>query len=86
MKPSFIHTYKEIDSPYWVAAFSTTPMPADLTKEMSAWCYNTYGPGLGDCRIDNSPFIHRWVNDIRWGEVRFSDERDLTWFILRWSK
>ena len=83
-----MRVYKESTGPYWIAEIRTTPMPAELTQCIAKWCYNTYGPGLGDYRVaepKDSPFVHRWVNDIKWGEVRFSNEADLNWFVLRWS-
>jgi len=69
----FIHTYDEegflADEGWTVAAFST-----GLTEEIKEWCYDTYGePGV------------RWCDRISWGEVRFSDKKDLTLFLLRWS-
>jgi hypothetical protein len=96
-----VHSYKEIDSPYWVAAFGMSNLsagnlaqieawcynnfgPGNLTQ-IEAWCYNNFGPGLGEYRLDNSPFIHRWVNDIKYGEIRFSNECDLMWFVAKWA-
>ena len=78
----YIHSYKEANSPYWVAAFETPEQFANT--EIFDFCYKNFGPGLGDMRVDNSPFVHRWVNDIKWGEVRFSQEADLQWFLMRW--
>lgn len=88
----YVHSYKEIDTPYWVASFSLKRGELDesesLLKEIESFCNKMYGPGLGDHRIyplNNSPFVHRWVNDIVYGEVRFSQEEDLVLFLLRWS-
>lgn len=42
--------------------------------EVEEWCYNTYGePGI------------RWVNDIKWGVVRFYYKKDITLFMLKWG-
>lgn len=82
----FVHAYKETRGPYWVAAFDMLPV-ADR-RAVFDFCYQNFGPGLGDMRVAepcDSPFVHRWVNDIHWGEVRFSNEADLTAFLLRWQ-
>jgi hypothetical protein len=69
----FIHTYDE----YWnqghaVAAFSTPTI--DQICKMKTWCRASYGePG------------DRWLDQIIHGEVLFTDKRDLTLFVLRWS-
>lgn len=70
----FIHTYDELginDDGWTVAAFKAE---IDALAEIKQWCYATYG-STGD----------RWKDDIHWGEIRFSDKRDLTFFVLRWS-
>lgn len=79
-----LYTYKETNTPYWVVAFSLDTLTEKDLQDMTRWCYNMFGPGLGEYRVENSPFIHRWINDIKWGELRFSREDDLYWFILRW--
>lgn len=53
--------------------------------DLSWWCYNSFGPGLGEFRMDNSKTVFRWINDIKWGELRFSKEEDLNWFLLKWT-
>lgn len=68
----FIHTYEEYQNQGWaVAAFSAN---IDTLKEIRQWCYSTYGPP-GE----------RWEDAIRWGEVYFSDKKDLLLFSLKWS-
>lgn len=68
----FIHTYDE----YWnqghsVASFScTTAQKADIRE----WCHTVYG-----LQSD------RWIDCIKFGEVLFSDKKDLTLFLLRWQ-
>lgn len=76
-----LHIYKEIESPYWVVAFKHKEERAKMLKK---WCYENFGPGLGRYRVDNSPFVHRWVDDTEWGEIRLSREEDVNWFRLRW--
>lgn len=77
-----IHSYKEAKGPYWVAAFEA---PVSQQGKIFDFCYQSFGPGLGAFRVEDSAFAHRWVNDIQWGEVRFSQEKDLHWFLLRWG-
>lgn len=57
----------------------------DEINEIKWWCYNNFGPGLGEYRIENSPFIHRWINDIDNNEIKFSNKQDLDWFLLKWN-
>lgn len=92
-----IHHYRESKGPYWVAAWIAEIHPAwiaeihpELHDDIFDFCYRTFGPGLGDMRIGHpsehsADTLHRWVNDIKWGEVRFRDEADLALFLLRWS-
>ena len=82
-----IEHYKEDDSFYWCVYFG---IAADRgvafdAAEIRQWCYDMFGPGLGEHRIDESPFIHRWVDDVEWGEIKFSREEDLGLFLLRWG-
>jgi hypothetical protein len=78
-----IHLYQEADR-YWVAAFPI--QPKDKTMEIVWWCTNTFGPGLGPYRVENSPFKHRWINDAEWGELRFYDGDDAAMFVLFWNE
>lgn len=42
--------------------------------DIQQWCYDTYGnPG------------ERWIDNIHFGQILFDDEKDLSWFLLRWS-
>jgi len=81
-----IEHYKEDDSFYWTAYFG---LATDHTKfdaaEIRKWCYDMFGPGLGEHRVESSPFIHRWVDDVEWGEIKFSREEDLGLFLLKWG-
>lgn len=67
----FIHTYSEYwEKGHFVAAFSNSKQTTDIKE----WCYATYGrPGV------------RWIDNISHGQVAFSLEKDLVWFVLRWS-
>ena len=70
----FIYTYDE----YWkndgwaVAAFTADDTSQLL--EIQHWCNTVFGKPND-----------RWEDCIRFGEVKFSDKKDLTMFILRWS-
>ena len=89
--------YKEKNSPYYSVQFEFnekfTPLDPDdfspsLKNEISEihqWCYNNFGPGLGTYRFKNSSSIYRWINNIEFGEVKFSDKKDLDWFVLKWN-
>ena len=79
-----INFHKE-DSKYWVVYFEDYSLDELDRKEIVKWCYDQFGPGLGRYRVDNSPFTHRWINDIEYNEIRFSEEQDVVLFILRWS-
>jgi len=72
----FIHTY---NSTYWkVATFMT---PKENRKEITKWCYQNFGaPGMNTLTKQT-----RWKDSIQYGEVYFSNQKDLVWFILRWS-
>jgi hypothetical protein len=75
----FIHTYeaKTYNQVWHKAAFN-------LPKEYQGiieWCHETFGkPGY----LHESPQT-RWADDIFYGEVYFSQLKDLEWFVLRWS-
>lgn len=56
----------------WAVAFET-PKFSQL-KSMQDWCVETYG---------TDPT--RWCDNIRWGEVRFRNEADVTLFVLKWE-
>ena len=69
----YIHIYKSslMEKDWLVAAFGGD-MP--LLTEVKQWCKETYGvPGL------------RWKDYVHFGEIAFSDEKDLTLFLLRWQ-
>jgi hypothetical protein len=85
-----LYVYKEAQGPYWCVAWYTNnyELTAEDQRQLFMWCYENFGPGLGDMRcepVQTSPFTHRWVNDIEWGELRFSREADLNWFLMRWA-
>ena len=67
-----IHTYDE----YWNQGHSVVAFFASLPEkaEMKEWCNTVYGP-QGD----------RWKDSIEFGEVLFSDKKDLTLFLLKWQ-
>jgi hypothetical protein len=74
----YIHVYEEgwrgsgIAFCWQVAAF-VSPSRTQL-NEIRDWCGNAFGEsGL------------RWRDDIRFGEVRFSDPADLSLFLLKWQ-
>ncbi len=79
----FIHTYIQMKdwrgADEWrVAAFLT---PKENRSEITKWCYKTYGaPGM-----NHLTHQIRWKDSIRYGEVYFSRQEDLEWFLLRWS-
>ncbi len=80
----FIHTYQESKdwrggNMYWhVAAFNT---PKENRKEITKWCYKTFGtPGMNHLTKQI-----RWKDSIQYGEVYFDHQKDLEWFVLRWS-
>jgi hypothetical protein len=80
-----IHTYDFLkdmlyssEGSWYVAAFMT---PKENRKEITKWCYKTYGaPGMNHLTKQI-----RWKDSIQYGEVYFSHQKDLEWFILRWS-
>ena len=76
-----LHHYKKIDrdSNHYVVAF---PRPdPKLTKEIRTWCYQSYGEP--DYRYLTDEI--RWLDYIRCGEICFTRESDLSFFMLRWS-
>jgi len=74
-----VHCYTPPYKDYFVAAF---PMQdVRIQREMRTWCYNTFGePGY---RVTTDEV--RWLDEIAYGEVRFSRESDLAMFLLRWE-
>jgi len=78
-----IHTYTHKkdwrnETPWLVAAFMT---PKENRKEITRWCYKTFGtPGMNHLTRQI-----RWKDSIQFGEVYFMHEKDLEWFLLRWS-
>jgi len=71
--------YKPTYKNYTTVAF---PMQEILVQaEIRTWCYQTFGePGYRNDTADV-----RWVDDIKYGEVRIDRESDLMMFILKWS-
>jgi hypothetical protein len=50
---------------------------------MSAWCTETFGPSTGSIWSDKAPDpSERWYENN--AKFWFSEEKDLTLFILRW--
>lgn len=81
------HVYREVTGPYWCVAWPMGLLDAEQRHHLFFWCYENFGPGLGQLRagpVQTSCFVHRWVDDIEWGELRFSRDEDLTLFQLRW--
>ena len=61
-----------MENDWIIAAFSAGGM--QRLTEVKQWCKETYGvPGL------------RWKDYVHFGEIAFSDEKDLTLFLLRWQ-
>lgn len=83
-KISPLHVYRDPTGPYWVVAWHTHALDSQQQQELFDWCYEQFGPGLGALRVSDSPFVHRWINDIEWGELRFHQDSDMTLFQLRW--
>lgn len=81
----FIHTYEtknyNIQEPeiekWYVAAFTT---PKNY-YEIAEWCHQIFGPS----GLNSLTHQTRWQDEIFYGEVYFRDEKDLEWFVLRWS-
>ncbi len=79
----FVHTYQHQEDwrdpvPWHVAAFLT---PKENRKEITRWCYKTFGiPGMNHLTKQI-----RWKDSIQYGEVYFINQKDLEWFVLRWS-
>ncbi len=81
----FIHTYAQPhdwrgdpDTTWLVAAFET---PRQNRPEITKWCYQTFGPP----GMNHLTHQIRWKDSIQYGEVYFSNQEDLTMFVLRWS-
>ena len=78
----FIHTYTARPRPweelelYHVAAFT---LKKGMLEPMSDWCHQTFG------EAGNSEENARWEDQLWFGEVWFRDEKDLNWFVLRWT-
>lgn len=76
-----IHHYKRFanNTYYFVAAF---PAPdINLTYEIRKWCYEAYGlPNYKPDTVET-----RWEDDVKYGEITFERESDLTLFLLRWQ-
>jgi hypothetical protein len=79
----FIHTYELMKewggaTPWLVAAFES---PRQNRSEITRWCYQTFGtPGMNHLTQQT-----RWKDSIQYGEIYFIDQKDLEWFVLRWS-
>lgn len=79
----FIHTYEQMKdwrdaTPWLVAAFMTSK---ENRKEITKWCYKTFGtPGMNHLTKQI-----RWKDSIQYGEIYFIDQKDLEWFVLRWT-
>lgn len=86
-KLDYLHVYREITGPYWCVAWPMDLLDRQQQYCLLDWCRENFGPGLGMLRVgpvQTSNFTHRWVDDVEWGELRFSQEADLNWFLLRW--
>lgn len=51
------------------------------TTEIRRWCFESFGPPGYLSHIDET----RWQDDVKYGEIVFQREEDLTLFLLRWS-
>lgn len=75
----FIHIYKPPYKNYHVAAFPMQDL--DQQDAIRKWCYQTFGaPGYRTNTADV-----RWVDYIRYGEVKIEQETDLMLFLLKWQ-
>jgi len=78
-----IHHYKRF-APNGIKVWYVAAFPApdqNLTYEIRKWCYEAYGlPGHRPDTIET-----RWTDDVKYGEVTFERESDLTLFLLRWE-
>jgi hypothetical protein len=80
----FIHTYtqqkdwRDTSTSWKVAAFLVSK---EHRREITRWCYKTFGaPGMNHLTKQI-----RWKDSIQYGEVYFSNQKDLEWFVLRWE-
>ena len=79
----FIHHYentrhRQPNELKYVAAFESYPKnEIDIRR----WCYQAYGAA----GLDVNNFYVRWIDHIKYGEIEFALEEDLTLFLLRWS-
>ena len=74
-----LHYYKQPYKNYTTVAF---PMQDLATQfQLRNWCYKTFGePGY---KPDTAEV--RWVDDIKYGEIRIDRDSDLMMFLLRWE-
>lgn len=70
----YLHVYQtsQYHRHRWTVAFET-PKFSEL-KSIQNWCVETYGTDQA-----------RWFDHIRWGEVYFRDEADVTLFVMKWE-
>jgi hypothetical protein len=72
-----IYTYP---NPFPLGGHVVSFLSFRLIDNIKEWCYNTYGePGIP------TNTTSRWYDSIKYGEILFRDERDVTLFLLRWS-
>lgn len=54
----------------------------DSWEQMEKWCISTFGP-TSAMWGERVPVLHRWyMNNAKFW---FRDQKDLEWFILKWS-
>lgn len=70
----YIHTYQDTSMRY-VAAFSPrSGIELGWLYDLREWCKEAYGLAGA-----------RWRDQIIYGEIHFTNEEDLSLFLLRWS-
>ncbi len=82
MKIQHYHLYDEIIQPFYKCiGFCINDNLYDKIEEVNKvriWCEENFG------KIDNDNFTPRWIDNLTWGEIRFREEKDFNWFLLRW--
>lgn len=77
-------TYQTLDEySDWVVRFNSFPLNDKQLQELRTWCRQSFGrSGEWDLMNHMPP---RWKDRIKWGEIIFSDQKDVAWLLLRWA-